>query len=171
MLLYNEVYIFRNKGEMEKTLVLGLGNTLLGDEGVGVRVVERLSSTPSPPGVEWMDGGTLSFTLAGPIAEADRLIVVDAANLQREPGAMQVFVGEEMDAFLGTGNVSSVHEVSLLDLLSVSALSDDLPKHRALIGIQPEFVDWSDQLTPAIDAAVERAVDAVGALLEVWADE
>ena len=153
---------------MKKTLVLGLGNTLLGDEGVGVRVIEQLAATGERPGVEWMDGGTLSFTLAGPIAEADRLIVVDAANLQGRSGAVQVFEDQEMDRFIGTGKMSSVHEVSLLDLLSITALSADLPEHRALVGIQPEFVDWADHLSPQVEAAVEVAMGEVKRLLEQW---
>ncbi|MBT3197794.1 MAG: HyaD/HybD family hydrogenase maturation endopeptidase [Gammaproteobacteria bacterium] len=156
---------------MKSTLVLGLGNTLLGDEGVGVHVVERLAAEGDRPGVIWMDGGTLSFTLAGPIAEADRLIVIDAANLQEQSGAVRQFVNGEMDHFIGTGKMSSVHEVSLLDLLSITALSEKLPSPRALIGIQPEQVDWSEQLTPAVESAVDEAVIAVKQLLEAWEDE
>lgn len=156
---------------MRKILVLGLGNTLLGDEGVGVRVIERLAEENLIPNVELMDGGTLSFTLAGPIAEADQLIVVDAANLQAESGSVQAFVNEEMDHFIGTGKMSSVHEVSLLDLLSISALSENLPVHRALVGVQPEFVEWADHLSPAVEAAVTPAVEAVNQLLEQWSHE
>lgn len=156
---------------MKKTLVLGLGNTLLGDEGVGVQVVERLAATGERPHVEWMDGGTLSFTLAGPIAEADQLIVIDAANLQGKSGELQVFIDEEMDRFIGTGKMSSVHEVSLLDLLSISALSGEMPKHRALVGIQPEFVDWAEHLSPNVEAAVAGAMAEVNRLLEVWGNE
>lgn len=156
---------------MKKTLVLGLGNTLLGDEGVGVRVVERLAAAGERPNVEWMDGGTLSFTLAGPIAEADQLIVVDAANLQDRSGAIEVFVDEAMDRFIGTGKMSSVHEVSLLDLLSISALSSKLPQHRALVGVQPEFVDWAEQLSPPVEGAVAGAMAEVNRLLEAWSSE
>lgn len=156
---------------MKKTLVLGLGNTLLGDEGVGVRVVERLAAEGERAGVEWMDGGTLSFTLAGPIAEADRLIVVDAANLQGASGDMSLFLNEEMDDFIGSGKMSSVHEVSLLDLLSITALSADLPMPRALIGIQPEQVDWADHLTPKVEGAVEGAMAEVRRLLQEWGHE
>jgi hydrogenase maturation protease len=113
----------------------------------------------------------LSFTLAGPIAEADQLIVVDAANLQAESGSVQAFVNEEMDHFIGTGKMSSVHEVSLLDLLSITALSGELPTSRALVGVQPEFVDWSEALTPAVEKGVEQAVDEVKRLLKEWTDE
>ena len=70
------------------TLILGIGNTLLSDEGVGVHALRYLAEHHRlPPQVELLDGGTLSFTLAGPIARADGLIVVDAARLDAEPGA------------------------------------------------------------------------------------
>ena len=79
-----------------KVLILGLGNTLLGDEGVGVHAVNRLQQEEPPlPDVVLMDGGTLSFTLAGPIEEAGSLIVIDAAQLGRAPGSVQVYEGAE----------------------------------------------------------------------------
>ncbi|MDO9385367.1 MAG: hydrogenase maturation protease, partial [Thiobacillus sp.] len=70
-----------------KTLVLGIGNTLLTDEGVGIHVLQALApELANWPDVTLLDGGTLSFTLAGPIEEADALIVVDAANIKSKPG-------------------------------------------------------------------------------------
>jgi len=70
-----------------KTLVLGIGNTLLTDEGIGVHVLHALESRlANLSDVTLLDGGTLSFTLAGPIEEADALIVVDAANIRSKPG-------------------------------------------------------------------------------------
>ena len=153
---------------MQKRLVLGLGNTLLGDEGIGVRVIEHIINTGGIANTELMDGGTLSFTLAGPIAEAEQLIVIDAANLKGCSGDVQVFVNEEMDHFISTGKMSSVHEVSLSDLISITALSDSLPHHRALIGIQPDQVDWSESLTPAVEGAIDQAVQEVHKLLKEW---
>ncbi|HIJ33903.1 MAG TPA: hydrogenase maturation protease [Gammaproteobacteria bacterium] len=155
---------------MSKILVLGLGNTLLGDEGVGVRVVELLKEREERENVELMDGGTLSFSLAGAIADSDQLIVIDAANLQGKSGDLQVFVGEEMDYFLGSGKLSSVHEVSLLDLLSVTALSSKLPQPRALIAVQPKEIDWSDELSPAVAAALKPAAELVEQLIAKWGE-
>jgi hydrogenase maturation protease len=153
---------------MNKILVLGLGNTLLGDEGVGVRVVELLKERGEYDNVEFMDGGTLSFSLAGAIADSDQLIVIDAANLQKKAGDLQVFVDEEMDHFLGAGKLSSVHEVSLLDLLSVTALSSKLPQPRALIGVQPKEIDWSDVLSSEVTAALKPAAESVELLIAKW---
>ena len=110
-----------------KTLVLGLGNTLLGDEGAGVYVVRALQARyANRADVEFVDGGTLSFTLAGPIEEAENLIVIDATQLQQQPGTVRVYEGEDMDRFLGSNRKSSVHEVSLMDLMAMAHLAEAL---------------------------------------------
>src|SRR4030042_5523528 len=100
-----------------KTLGLGIGNTLLTDEGIGVHVLQALApELANWPGVTLLDGGTLSFTLAGPIEDADALIVVDAANIKSKPGEWTLLKGEEMDGFLMSNRKSSVHEGGLTDL-------------------------------------------------------
>ena len=90
-----------------------------------------------------MDGGTLSFSLAGAIEDADRLIVIDAAQYDGEPGTTRVFLGEQMDTFIGSNRKCSVHEVSLIDLMAIALLAGQLPQQRALIGIQPHNIDWA----------------------------
>ena len=150
----------------DTTLILGLGNTLLGDEGVGVHVVRHLQDMgPALEGVKLLDGGTLSFILAGPIEEAENLIVIDAAQLDCAPGTVRLFEGEDMDRFVLSGRHSSVHEVSLSDLLVIAHLSGRLPRRRALIGVQPELIDWSDTLTEPVANAIAVACDLVQGLL------
>jgi hydrogenase maturation protease len=153
------------------TLILGIGNTLLSDEGAGIHALEYLRRChPSIPGVQYLDGGTLSFTLAGEIEEADNLIVIDAARLGASPGTVCCMPGSEMDRFLGKGSCS-VHEVGLLDLMDIARLTDSFPEHRALIGIQPETVAWGDAPSPPVLRAFpEVAAYALG-LLEQWAGE
>lgn len=151
------------------TLILGLGNTLLGDEGAGVHVVRALRARlPDGAEVECLDGGTLSFTLAVPIENATRLIVIDATELVAAPGTIQVFVGEAMDRFLGSNRRRSVHEVALLDLMAIACLSEHLPTRRALIGIQPEIVTWSDSPSPRVAAAIGGACAAALELIAEW---
>ena len=152
-----------------KTLVLGLGNTLLGDEGAGVYAVRALQERHADlADVEFLDGGTLSFTLAGPIEEAGNLIVIDATQLKDRPGAIRVFEGEDMDRFLGSNRKSSVHEVSLMDLITIARLSESLPARRALIGIQPEYLDWSDAPTDKVARAIPVACDMAMDLIDRW---
>ena len=153
-----------------KTLILGIGNTLLSDEGIGIHVLNALQKAPpQPAGITYMDGGTLSFTLADAIEDCDQLVVVDASELKASAGTVKVFTNEAMDSFVTSGNKKSVHEVGLADVLSIALLNDSLPKKRALVGIQPQKLDWGEQPTPAVETAIPTACLAVKDLLETWA--
>lgn len=155
-----------------KILLLGIGNTLLSDEGVGLHVLQALADGPPlPPEVEPLDGGTLSFTLAGPIQDADALIVVDAAQLNSAPGSWQLLRGDEMDAFLLSNRKSSVHEVGLTDLRAIAILAGHWPVRRAMLAVQPGLVDWGEQPTPAVAAAVPQVAAAVRELIQEWLRE
>ncbi len=150
-------------------LILGIGNSLLRDEGAGIHALNRLRSQfPDRSDLTFLDGGTLSFTLAGAIEDASRLIVLDAAQLQAAPGHSQVFKGDEMDAFVGSNRKRSVHEVSLLDLLAIARLSGHLPPQRALVGIQPAEIDWGEHPSAAVEAAMPRICGQVKQLIEEW---
>ena len=152
-----------------KTLVLGIGNTLLTDEGIGIHVLGALE--PMLAGlsdVTLLDGGTLSFTLAGPIEEADALIVVDAANIQSQPGAWTLLEGGAMDAFLMGNRKSTVHEVGLTDLRAIAILAGHWPDKRAMLAIQPDVVDWGEHPTPAVAAAILPACAAIQKLIQEW---
>jgi hydrogenase maturation protease len=153
-------------------LVLGIGNTLLSDEGVGIHVLHALSVGPTlPDGVELLDGGTLSFTLAGPIEDADALIVVDAANIGATPGTWRLLQGEAMDAFLLGNRKSTVHEVGLTDLRAIALLAGHWPKKRAMLAIQPQVVDWGEQPTPVVTAAIPAVAAAILDLVNAWQHE
>ncbi len=152
----------------QSTLVLGLGNTLMTDEGVGPLVVRHLKAEADPAGsLLFLDGGTLSFTLAGPIEDCRCLIVVDAAAMGDPPGTVRVFEGEAMDRQLRQ-HANSVHEVSLADLLDMVRLTDRLPERRALVGIEPAVIGWGDRLTPAVEAAVPIAMARLQEILRQW---
>ncbi len=153
---------------MMRTLVLGIGNTLLSDEGIGIHVIDYLRRQHPPlAGVTYLDGGTLSFTLAGEIENADNLIVVDAAQLGAQPGAVQCMTGDSMDHFLGVAK-RSVHEVGLLDLLDIARLTETLPENRALVGIQPDLIDWGEQPTTAVSSAIPTAANHINDLIASW---
>jgi hydrogenase maturation protease len=152
-----------------KTLILGIGNTLLQDEGAGVHAIRHLAERlPKHSGIELMDGGTLSFTLAGAIEDADNLIVIDAAQLGSEPGATQIFEGDAMDVFVGGNRKRSVHEVSLIDLLMIARLAEQLPHKRVLIGIQPRDIDWGEQPSPPVAVGIQQACDHALRLAADW---
>lgn len=151
------------------TLILGIGNTLLTDEGVGIHVLKALPEQGGlPTDVTLMDGGTLSFTLAGPIEDCARLIAVDAAELKGPPGTIRVFEGAAMDTHVAQGGKRSVHEVSLADVLGMAALSGHLPRQRALVGIQPKYLDWGDGPTPEVEAVIPEACRTIADIIARW---
>lgn len=156
-------------GKSERVLVLGIGNTLLSDEGAGVHALRQLRALAGDrSGIDYIDGGTLSFTLAGPIEESDSIVVMDAADLDAEAGAVRVFEGEAMDRFLTGARRRSVHEVGLHDLMAVAALAGRLPERRALIGIQPLELGWGDAPSPCVAEGISLACAQALEIIERW---
>ena len=150
------------------TLILGIGNTLLADEGTGIHMLDYMRRHhPELTDVEYLDGGTLSFTLAPWIEDADNLIVIDAAELDAPPGTVEVFSGQEMDRFAGKTK-RSVHEVSLGDLLTIAHLTDAIPENRVLIAIQPENLDWGSCLSNPVKRALPAAAQQIVERLDRW---
>ncbi len=152
-----------------RIVVLGIGNSLLQDEGVGIHALHYFQSLNPPfDGIEWVDGGTLGFILAEVIASAEQLLVFDAAQLGAAAGAVALFENEAMDQFLGRAKPASVHEVGLRDLIFSSHLLGDTPQKRALIGIQPACMEWGEQPTAAVAAALPKAAELAQQQLLKW---
>ncbi len=150
------------------TLILGIGNTLLTDEGAGIHALNLLQlEYPDSPNLTFLDGGTLSFTLAVWIEDCTNLIVFDATELNQPAGTVNTFVGTAMDEFLGTSK-RSAHEVGLLDLMDIARLTEHLPENRALIGIQPEKMDWGMKPTASVQKALDQAVNEAVSLIKQW---
>jgi hydrogenase maturation protease len=99
-----------------KTLVLGLGNILMGDEGIGVYVVRELEKLPLPPDVDCLDGGTGAFTLLGPLEDAGRIILIDAANDGNPIGTVTRTTPRFSRDYPPT---LTAHDVGMKDLLDV----------------------------------------------------
>ncbi len=154
------------------TLILGIGNTLLTDEGAGIHALNLLQSAysnvpPDSPNLTFLDGGTLSFTLAVWIEDCSNLIVFDATELHQPAGTVKTFVNTAMDEFLGSTK-RSAHEVGLLDLMDIARLTERLPENRALIGIQPETMGWGMQPTTPVQNALAEAVNEAVKLITQW---
>ncbi len=152
-------------------MILGIGNTLLKDEGIGIHLLnyieEQNPQWQSCDKIEMIDGGTLSFDLLASIQADQDLIVLDAINLNQSPGTVYCLQDQAMDEFLSQPG-KSVHEVSLQDLFDMSRLVDQLPEKRALIGIQPESIDWGCELTAVVQQALPAAEIQIKQILEQW---
>lgn len=152
----------------DETLILGIGNSLLTDEGAGIHALNHLQTKhPEIPNLTFIDGGTLSFTLAVWIEDCTNLIIFDATELQQPAGAVKTFVGEDMDEFLGTSKCSA-HEVGLLDLMDIARITEHLPENRALIGIQPEIMTWGMEPTQVVQNALDTAANEAVKLIDQW---
>lgn len=137
-----------------KILVLGLGNILLRDEGVGVRVIERLRERYTfPDHVTVLDGGTLGLDLLEYLEDASHVIIVDAVNAGQEPGTLIRLVNGEIPAFLG--HKVSPHQVGLQDLLALAKLRGHLAEEVILWGVQMAHLEPGLDLSPAVGAQVE----------------
>ena len=150
-------------------LILGLGNTLLTDEQVGVRVAEAVGRDPraSAYPIRSLDGGTMGLSLLVDMEEAGAMVVVDAAQLGEAPGHVRTFEGPEMDHFLRTRG-RNPHDIGLDDMLDGLRLRDAVPPQRALVGIQPAHLGVGEAMTPSVAEAVPTAVEAVFDLVARW---
>lgn len=149
----------------EHILVLGVGNTLLRDEGVGVRVVRRLTEGYHfSANVTLLDGGTLGLRLLDPITQAERLIVVDAVQWGGEPGTIYRLQADALNRRLTFKN--SIHQLDLVETLAYAELMGRRPE-ALVVGIEPADISpWGLELTPKIEAAMDRLVAAVLAEIE-----
>lgn len=140
------------------TLVLGLGNTLLTDDGVGIHVIRRLSADASTPAwVTPIDGGTMGFRLTTLLAAADDILIIDAADLAEPPGTIRLIDATALAAHLARTRKSSAHEAGLADLLTLLRLENITPANLALLAIQPITIDWGETLSEAVEKSVAPA--------------
>ena len=141
-------------------LVLGLGNVLCGDDGLGVAAVARLDRAfRTPEGVELMDGGTLGLALLHYVRRAERLLLVDAIRADRAPGSLVRLTGDEVAPAVASR--LSVHQIGVADLLDGLRWTDSGPGEIVLLGLVPETLELGLGRTAEVDRALPRLVEAV----------
>lgn len=146
-------------GTPRRIVVLGIGNTLLADEGVGVHAALALQREWAlPDGVEVIDGGTAGMELLGPLAGADLLLVLDAVKAGRPPATLVQLEGDAVPAFFRAK--LSQHQVSICDVLAGLEFEGAAPRELLLIGVEPASMALSLHMTPTIAARVPRMVEA-----------
>lgn len=147
-------------------LVLGVGNRLLGDDAVGLVLLERLAARiGTDPGVEFVDGGTQGLALLGCLEGRRAALILDAVVLGAPPGTVHSLLGPE-DRLRHKS--STAHESNVVELLAVASLLGQRPQTVALVGIEPQAVATGLALSPAVERALGRATGTARALLEAW---
>ena len=142
---------------MTRTLVLGLGNPLMGDDGAGVAALERLRGEwEVPEEVELVDGGTWGMNLLPLIESAERIILLDAIHAGDRPGTLLLLEREDLPRYFS--HKLSPHQIDLREVLALAELRGNLPKDVVAIGVEPERVEMRAGLSPMVDAALGSLV-------------
>jgi hydrogenase maturation protease len=142
------------------TLVVGLGNVLRGDDGVGVRVAQALMKRALPEGVTVVDGGTSGLGIVHLMEERTRVILVDAADMGEEPGQFVRFGLDEVELLDGEEPLS-VHAAGLRDALLLAKALGVLPDEVVVFGVQPATLEWRNGLSPEVEATLPSLIAAV----------
>jgi len=140
-----------------QTLILGLGNILLKDEGIGVHVIRELKKH-NLPGVEIIDGGTAGMDLLSFVKNVQKLIIIDAIRLNKRPGLIYCLHPYEMEF---TRPNISLHQVGVLEILSVAKKLHCLPEDTIIIGVEPKEITWGLDLTSEVKETIPCIVDLV----------
>ena len=150
-----------------RTCLIGLGNILMQDDGIGVHAVkeieERFRFTPE---IDIVDGGTLGLSLLPLIEGYSRVLFVDAVEAGLEPGAIVVLEGEQVPALMESQ--VSVHQAGLADLLYAARMAGVMPAEVCLVGIQPQAVDLGLETTSLLQGKYEALIRTVLARLAKW---
>ncbi|HEB74349.1 MAG TPA: hydrogenase maturation protease [Candidatus Desulfofervidus auxilii] len=147
-----------------KITVLGIGNILLKDEGVGVRVIEHLKKYNLPKEVELIDGGTATASLFPIFTETDHLIVIDAVKGKMSPGTIYQL---GLNDLMPTKKASiSLHDLGLLEALDMAKKIGKSPRSVVIFGIEPKEIDWGMELTPEINQKLPEIIKLVTEKIE-----
>ena len=155
---------------MTSIAVVGIGNSLLKDDGVGVHVLKRFADANPFRDVTCLDAGTVGLALMDHLSNLDGLVAIDALRMGKQPGTVTLLEGTRMDTHLRNHH-GSVHELGLSDLMDALRLCGDLPPKRALVGIEPGDIDWGTQLTEKVAASVPQASMRVRELIVDWREQ
>jgi len=148
------------------TVVVGVGNTILSDDGAGVHAARLLQGDPRvPAGVTILDGGTLGLELLPYVSDASRVLFLDAVNSGEAPGTRTRMTGKDL---LETSGGCSVHQLGVADLIAALALASAGPQDIVVLGVQPANTDWGTSLSPGVEASLTWMVDAAVAQLRQW---
>ncbi len=141
-----------------RIVVIGVGNLLQKDEGIGIHTVKALEEMEMPDNVTIIDGGTSPDILAC-TRGGDKLIIIDAARAGGEPGAIYRFQPDDIVA--ESGETLSVHELGVPQNLRLMLLSGDEPSEVVIIGIEPKEIDWGIELSPELEMKIPEIISVV----------
>lgn len=151
---------------LRPTVVIGLGNPLMGDDGLGLVALERLRELVTDDTVDLVDGGTWGLSLLPAIEAAARVLLLDAIDAGGAPGTLHILARSDLPRYLATR--LSPHEVDLQDVLALAELRGTLPDETVAIGLQPGHVETGWGLSEPVGGRLDALVAAVLHQLAAW---
>jgi hydrogenase maturation protease len=143
-----------------RIVVLGVGNTLLSDEGIGVRVVEKLQQDYDlPPEVVVIDGGTTGMEMLDDLSKSDHIVIIDAVRGGKAPASIIKLTGDQVPVFFKTK--LSPHQIGLSDVLATLAFIGEQPGGVTVIGVEPVSLETGMALTPQVEARLPEVLELV----------
>lgn len=152
--------------DYKPTLVVGLGNPLMGDDGIGLVVLERMASLSFVPPVELVDGGTWGPALLPDVERAGALLLLDAIHGGNASGTVHVLDAADIPRLLA-GKLST-QQVDVRELLALAELRGALPGQLKVVGVEPARIEFGEELSPRVAAAVDTMAAAACAILASW---
>jgi len=152
---------------MRNIVIIGFGNLLMGDDGVGIQVAQKLMETSLPVNVKVIDGGVASFEILDEVRTADFIILIDALAAGGKPGEIYRLLSEELDSFKVNQGLS-LHEFTLIDSLRLAKTVGSMPP-IVIYGIEPADVSFRWGLTPVVKQAAQRLIPMI--IASVTAEE
>lgn len=145
---------------MKRAVVLGVGNVLMADEGVGPHSIDTLERRfETPDETLFIDGGCSAMELLDDMAGAELLLIVDAVASGKPPGSLVRLEGDEVPRFFTTK--LSPHQVGIADVLATLSMIDEPPKETIIIGVEPSELTLRMELSPVVAAAMPSVIDEV----------
>jgi hydrogenase maturation protease len=152
---------------MSDITLLGIGNIILKDEGFGVWTIDKMQKLYEfPEQVQLLDGGTLGLELMRFVSGSKKMLVIDAINGNGKPGDFFFFTGDQVQAYFQ--EKISMHELGIQDVLSALQVVDEPIDEVIVMGVQPFVVSPGIEMTPEMDAVVDKTIEIVLDQLKKW---
>lgn len=161
--------MMKNNNLDKKITILGIGNTLFSDEGVGVHVLPILEDIfKDDSSIEIIEGSTDGMKLLGPVEDAEYLIIIDAINAGKPGGTLITIKGEEIPAYFGIK--MSIHQMGFQEVLMAAKMRERYPKHIVMVGMQPSSLELGVQLTEVNQNRLLELANLVKEQVIQWRD-
>jgi hydrogenase maturation protease len=140
-------------------LLIGVGNILFSDEGVGVHLIHEMEKMVLPENIELLDGGTATLSFLDSLSNREKVIIIDAVKGNNKPGTIYRFT--PADITVRKDISTSLHQIGVMESLTMFEFIGDRPQEVVIFGIEPEILDWGMNLSPSVEAVIPKLIEMI----------